>query len=64
MSSDIFPGLLSLAVAAGLLFLGWPDRNGTSPRFLRFEAASVVYPPIVLVFLAIGAAYLIAAVLR
>ena len=61
---DTLLGLLLLAVGAGLLFLGWPDKNGTSPRFLRFEGAPLVYPPIVLVFVAIGAAYLISAALR
>ena len=63
MSNGILLGLLSLAVGAGLLFIGLPDRNGTSPRFLRFEAASVIYPPTVLAFLAMGAGYLIAAFL-
>lgn len=50
------------AVAGVLLFIGLPDRCGASPRFLRFDAAPILYPPVILVFLAMGAANLISAV--
>jgi hypothetical protein len=51
----------SWIVAAALIYLGLPERDGQSSRF---EAAPMVYPPIVLVFLAIGAAEMMAALLR
>ncbi|KRR29206.1 hypothetical protein [Bradyrhizobium retamae] len=52
-------GVALLAVAAMLLYAGRPDKDGASPRFLRFNAALVLYPPFVLVFLAFGSALLI-----
>ena len=52
-------GVTLLAVAAVLLYAGRPDKHGTSPRFLRFNAALVLFPPLVLVFLAFGSALLI-----
>ena len=64
MSEDILIGAVSLAIAAALIFVGLPDKEGTSPRFLRFQAALVVYPAIVLVFLAGGVAELLTALLH
>ena len=64
MNEDILIGLVLLAIAGGLLFIGLPNKAGVSPRFLQFEAALVVFPPIVLVFLAGGVAELIAGFLR
>jgi hypothetical protein len=64
MSSEILTSVLSIALAAGLLFVGKPDRNGASPPFLRFAAAPLIYPPIILAFLATGVANLIASIAR
>ena len=64
MSSEILTSVLSFALAAGLLFIGMPDRSGASPRFLQFAAAPVIYPPIILALLAIGLANLIASIAR
>ena len=55
MSSEILTSVLSIALAAG---------SGASPPFLRFAAAPVIYPPIILAFLAIGVANLIASIAR
>jgi len=63
MSQKLWIGVISLAIAAGLIFIGLPDKDGVSPRFLRFEAAVVLYPPLVMIFLVGGAAELIAALL-
>ncbi|MGY3618354.1 hypothetical protein ACVJGD_004550 [Bradyrhizobium sp. USDA 10063] len=49
-------GFVLVIVAASLIWLGMPDKAGNSPRFLRFRAAPVVYPPLVLALLALGAA--------
>jgi len=52
-------GLVLLAVAAVLIFVGWPDKDGNNRKFLRFNSALVLYPPLVLTFLALGAAAVI-----
>ncbi len=64
MSQDLLFGALLLAVAAALFFIGLPNKSGISPRFLRFEAAMVLYPPVVMVFLAAGIAELVTGLLR
>lgn len=62
MNHNLVIGLALFAVGGGLLFLGLP-KNGVSPRFLQFEAAMILYTPIILVFLAAGAAEIITALL-
>jgi hypothetical protein len=57
MSSAI--GLAMVVPAAGLVYLGRPDRKGRHPRLLQFGAALVPYPPVVLVVLAFGVAELL-----
>ena len=52
-----------LAAAATLIFIGRPNRAGEHPKFLRLEAALVLYPPIVLSFTALGAVALISGLL-
>jgi hypothetical protein len=59
MSRDLMIGLISLAAALVLLFLGLPNRRGESLRFLRFYAAPMIYPAIILIFLGMGVAELI-----
>ena len=63
MSQELLIGAVSLVIAAGLIFIGLPDKNGVSPRFLQFEAAMILYPPIIMVFLVGGAAELMTALL-
>ena len=55
-------GATFLVVAVVLFFIGLP-RHGESPRFLRFEASLVLYPPVIMTFLAIGAALMLRAYL-
>jgi hypothetical protein len=52
-------GIALLAVGALLFWLGLPDRQGMHRRFLRFSSALVIYPPVVLAFVALGSAALI-----
>jgi hypothetical protein len=47
-------GIGLLLVAALLIYIGRPDKNGVSPRFLQFDAAMVLYPPLILVFVVFG----------
>ncbi|MGA8750988.1 MAG: hypothetical protein WB563_19545 [Pseudolabrys sp.] len=63
MNNDILIGVVLLAIASGLIFVGLP-KAGVSPRFLRFEAAAVLFPPLVLTFLAGGFAELLVGLLR
>jgi hypothetical protein len=61
MEINILLCAISFAVAGVLLFIGLPDRHGASPGFLRFDAAPILYPPVILALFAIGAANLISA---
>ena len=56
-------GIVLLAIGTGLIFIGRPNKAGVHPQFLRFDASMVLYPPLVLVFFAGGAAALIAGIL-
>ena len=64
MTEELVIGVVLLATAAGLMFVGLPNKAGASPRFLRFEAAIVLYPPVVMVFFAGGIAEIVTALLR
>ncbi|QOZ78743.1 hypothetical protein XH83_26980 [Bradyrhizobium sp. CCBAU 53351] len=56
-------GAAMIAAAGVLIFIGLPNRAGEHPKFLRFDAALVLYPPVVLSFLGLGAAALISGLL-
>jgi hypothetical protein len=56
-------GIVLVLVAVGLIFIGRPNAAGQHPPFLRFEASLVLYPPVVLVFFAMGIAAIIASLL-
>ncbi len=59
MTQDLLIGIVALIIAAGLFVIALPNKFGESPRFLQFYAAPMVYPPAVLIFLALGFAELI-----
>ena len=40
------------AAAAVLFYLGLPNRAGESPKFLRFELAPMLFPPLIMALLA------------
>ncbi|UPK31455.1 hypothetical protein [Bradyrhizobium sp. 195] len=52
-----------LAIAAILIFIALPTKAGDPAKFLRFSAAPVLYPPIVLIFISLGAAAVISSLL-
>lgn len=60
---NLWTGLIMLAVAAILIVIGLPNKVGEHPKFLRFGAALVLYPPFILVFIALGAAAVISGLL-
>ena len=64
MGSGILVGAASIAVAVVLLWIGMPDKSGTTPRFLRFGIAALIYPALVLAIFAIGVANLVSAIVR
>ena len=53
-----------LVIALILIVLGRPNRNGVHRRFLRFNAAMVLYPPVILAFIALGAAAVISSIAK
>jgi hypothetical protein len=58
MFGDIAIGLVLFIVGVLLIIIGIP-RHGQHPRFLRFEASLVVYPAVIMVFLAFGVAMML-----
>ncbi len=59
---NLSAGVGMLAIAGVLIWLGRPDRNGVHKRFLRFSSAQVLYPPVILAFIALGAAAVIGSI--
>jgi hypothetical protein len=55
MTEDLIIGIVAIAIGLVLVVIGLP-RGGASPRFLQFEAAMVLYPPVIMIFLVLGAA--------
>ena len=53
MLGEFAIGAASLVVAVVLFFIGIP-RHGESPRFLQFDASVVLYPAVIMTFLAFG----------
>ena len=60
MIEGIGIGLVLFVVGVLLLIIGIP-KQGESPRFLRFEASLVLYPAVIMAFLALGAAMMLRA---
>jgi hypothetical protein len=46
-------GAAFVITAVVLVIIGMP-KHGESPRFLRFEASVVLFPPVIMTFLAFG----------
>ena len=56
---NVWTGLAMLVLAVFLVVVGCPGKDGVHPKFLRFNAALVLYPPIILIFLALGIAAIV-----
>ena len=52
MSSHYLLGVALLVGAAVLMYLGLPNKNGEPAKFLRFEAAPLLYPPLIIALIA------------
>ena len=59
---NLWTGTAMLVAALVLLLVGRPDKAGVHPRFLRFDAAMVLYPPIILVLFAVGVAAVLSSI--
>ncbi len=59
---NLLTGTAMLVIAIILILIGRPNKAGVHPRFLRFEAALVLYPPIILAFTAMGTAAVISSI--
>jgi hypothetical protein len=57
---SVWTGIAMLVIALVLIFVGLPNKEGVHPRLLRFNAAVVIYPPLILVFIAWGLASIVA----
>ena len=53
MIGEFAIGAVLVVVAVILIFIGIP-KHGESPRFLRFDASVVIYPAVIMSFLAFG----------
>lgn len=60
MFEGVTIGIVLFAVGLLLIYFGIP-RKGVIPRFLRFDPALVLYPPLALTFLVFGAAFILRA---
>jgi hypothetical protein len=60
---NLWTGIAMLGIAAAMVWVGRP-KNGVHSRFLQFEAALVLYPPVVLAFTAMGTAAVISSILK
>jgi hypothetical protein len=56
---NLWTGIAMLAAAIFLIIVGRPDKAGMHRRFLRFDAALVLYPPIILALIGLGMAAVI-----
>ena len=59
---NLWTGTAMLIAAFLLIWAGSPDKSGAHPRFLRFDAAMVLYPPIILACFAMGTAAVISSI--
>ena len=61
--NQLVVGFALVTLAIALVFIGRPNKAGQHPRFLQFEASLVLFPPVVLVFVALGIAAIISGLL-
>jgi hypothetical protein len=58
MLGDLSVGVVFLAIGVVLVLIALP-RQGVTPRFLRFDAAAVLYPGVIMIFLTMGVAMIL-----
>ena len=60
MWDHLLIGLFAIATGFGLLMLGSPNHKGENPHLLQGSSSPMLYPPVILVFLVVGIAELMA----
>ena len=60
MFGEFAIGAAFVVVAVVLVLIGVP-KHGEHPRFLRFDASMVLFPPVIITFLAFGVALMLRA---
>ena len=60
MVGEFAIGAVFVVVAVVLVLIGIP-KHGQHPRFLRFDASLVLFPPVIMTFLAFGVALMLRA---
>ena len=60
MAGEFTIGAAFVVVAVVLVLIAIP-KHGQHPRFLRFDASMVLFPPVVMTFLAVGVALMLRA---
>jgi hypothetical protein len=56
---NLSTGFASFALALLMIWMGRPNKEGLHPKWLRFQSALVLYPPVILAFIAFGVAGII-----
>lgn len=56
---NVYTGVFMVAVALLLIWAGRPNKDGIHRKLLRFNAALVLYPPLILSCFAFGIASII-----
>jgi len=56
---NVYTGTVMLAGAFLLIWVGRPDKSGVHRKFMRFNAALVLYPPLILSCFAFGVAAIV-----
>ena len=59
---NLWTGIAMPSIGALMIWAGRPDKAGFHPSFLRFDAALVLYPPIILAFFAMGVAAVLSSI--
>ena len=60
MVGEFAIGAAFVVVAVVLVLIGIP-KHGEHPRFLQFDASMVLFPPVIMTFLAVGVALMLRA---
>jgi hypothetical protein len=63
MASGLAFGVIALAIGVAMVWFGMPNDQGENPRFLRIGLVQMLYPVTALLFLVIGVANLIFALI-
>ena len=61
--NNLWVGIALVVLALVMVLAGRPNKDGIHPKFLQFDAAPVLYPPLVIAAFALGMATIVSALL-